>query len=416
MEKKTIESEKNQEKIVSIFSQLKSELIQELFEERAKQAAFSLGVELLERDVESLCGARYSRKAEGDCYRFGKEQTSIVIGGARYQLERPRIRGSEGEVYPSTLKKLREQDLLDEEMKRRMLLGVSTRNYEQVIEGYSDKIGVSKSSVSRAFERSSQKDLDEINHSDLSGYSFVALVIDGIDIAGSMLVAAVGISDELEKVPLGLIEGDSENAQVVTDLLSSITERGFTLCCEKLLCLLDGSKALKKAVRAVFGNTALIQRCWLHKLRNIQAYIPKRYHKELHLKLSRIMGLKSFSEAQDELKALRNWLSSISDSAVASLDEAGEDLLTLHQLGITGELRKSLSSTNIIESLFSVVRRKCLNVKNWKSKKSNQKMRWIAASILDHKKNKMRKLRGVRQRMKLIQALGEKLENEKLSA
>jgi len=416
MKKKTRESVEKQGKIVGIFSGLNPESIQELFEERAKQAAFSLGVELLERDVESLCGARYARKADGECYRFGKEQTSVTIGGARYPLERPRIRGTEGEVYPSTLKKLREQDLLDKEIKERMLVGVSTRNYEKVIEGYSDKIGVSKSAVSRAFQRSSQKDLDEINHSQLTGHLFVGLAIDGIEVAGSTLIAAVGITDALEKLPLGLIEGSTENSEVVIDLLTSIEERGFRLRCEKLLCLLDGSKALKKAVMSVFGQRALIQRCWIHKLRNIQGYIPKRYHQELHLKLSRLMGLKSFQEAKSELLAIRKWLSGISDSAVASLDEAGEELLTLHQLEISGELRKSLSSTNMIESLFSVVRRKCRNVKNWKSKRSKQKMRWIAASILDHSKNKMRKLRGLNQRTKLIQALGDTLEKQKLSA
>lgn len=407
--KKTKKQGNNQEKVVGIFSGLDPESLQVLFEERAKQAAFSLGVELLERDVESLCGARYSRKGEGDCYRFGSEQTSIVIGGARYRLERPRIRGAAGEVYPSTLRKLREQDVLDEQMKQRMLRGVSTRNYEEVIEGYSDKVGVSKSSVSRAFERASQKDLDAINDASLSEYRFVALVIDGIEVAGTTLIAAVGVTDELEKVPLGLREGDTENAEVVSDLLANIMERDFALRCKKLLCLLDGSKALKKAVRSTFGNRALIQRCWLHKLRNIQGYIPKRYHREVHLKLSRIMGLKSLSDAQDELKSLRSFLAGISDSAVTSLDEAGQELLTLHDLGVTGELRKSLYSTNLIESLFSVVRTKCANVKNWKSKTKTQKTRWIAASILEHKK-KMRKLRGVTQKHTLIDALDRGLD------
>lgn len=133
------------------------------------------------------------------------------------------------------------------------------------------------------------------------------------------------------------------------------------------------------------------------------------------MKLSRIMGLKSLKDAQDEMQERRSWLAAISDSAVGSLDEAGDDLLTLHSLGVSGELRKSLYSTNLIESLFSVVRTKCSNVKNWKSKKSNQKMRWIAATILEHKK-KMRKLKGCNQRLKLIDALGNTLDHSALSA
>jgi transposase-like protein len=414
MSKKTTDKPVDQEKIVGIFSGLNPESIQDLFEARARQAALALGVELLEQDVERLCGARYSRS--GECSRYGKEQTSIQIGGARYGFERPRIRGEEGEVYPPTLKKLRGQDLLDEEMKQRMLLGVSTRNYEKVIEGYSKKVGVSKSSVSRAFKRASKKDLDAINQGDLSEHTFVALAIDGLEIAGRTVIAALGITDGLEKLPLGLLEGDTENSEVVTDLLSTLRERGFSLHCEKILCLLDGSKALKKAVISVFGSRALIQRCWLHKLRNIQSYIPKSYHETLVWRMRKLMGLNAYKEAQMEYRSLRKWLEGISHSAANSLDEAGEELLTLHKLGITGELRKSLSSTNIIESLFSVVRAKLQNVKNWKSRKTVQTLRWVAAAILQHKKNKMRKLRGMNQRTKLIQALGVKLDQKQISA
>lgn len=416
MRKKTSRGEEKQEKIISIFSTLNPESIQELFEARAARAALALGVELLEADVESLCGGRYARKGEGENHRFGKERTSIVIGGARYGLERPRIRGSEGEIYPPTLRKLREQDLLDEEMKQRLLLGVSTRNYERVIEGYSNKIGVKKSSVSRAFKRASQKDLEAINQEDLSEQRFIGLVIDGLEIAGRTVVAAVGINTELEKVPVGLVEGSTENSAVVEDLLSSLGQRGFTLHCRYLLCILDGSKALRKAVRSVFGDSALVQRCWLHKLRNIEAYLPKAHHKTLLWRMKKLMGLRSFSDAKNELKSLRKWLLSISYDAANSLDEAGEELLTLHKLGITGELRKSLSSTNIIESLFSVVRKKLANVKNWKSRTSAQSLRWVASAIVQHKTNKMRKLRGVNQRQKLIRALGSGLDEQKISA
>jgi len=416
MKKNALKGRENQEKVVGIFSGLNPESIQELLEERAARAALSLGVELLEADVESLCGARYSRKGEGGNHRFGQERTSIIIGGARYGINRPRVRGAEGEVYPPTLSKLREQDLLDEEMKQRLLLGVSTRNYEQVIEGYSDKLGVSKSSVSRAFGRASQKDLEEINHGDLGGYSFLGLMIDGLELGGRSVIAAVGITSELEKVALGLVEGSTENSDVVIDLLSSLEERRFCLHCERLLCVLDGSKALKKAVVSVFGETALIQRCWLHKLRNIQGYIPKANHKTLLWRMKKLMGLSSYTDAKREYASLRKWLEGISYDAARSLEEAGEELLTLHALGVTGELRKSLSSTNIIESLFSVVRAKLANVKNWKRRKSAQTLRWVASAIRMHQKHKMRKLRGKNQRDVLINALGRRVEQQNISA
>ncbi|MEM8568321.1 MAG: transposase, partial [Bacteroidota bacterium] len=229
-------------------------------------------------------------------------------------------------------------------------------------------------------------------------------------------VAAVGITDTLEKVPVGLIEGTTENSAVVTDLLSRVQDRGFCLHCEKLLCVLDGSRALKKAVRSIFGERALIQRCWLHKLRNIQSYIPKQNHTEVLVKMRKIMGLNKLKDAQKELKALRSWLAGISHDAVTSLDEAGADLLTLHSLGVSGELRKSLSSTNIIESLFSVVRTKLANVKNWKARRGAQTLRWVASAIIQHKKKGMRRLRGVNQRHVLVEALRKKVDENRLYA
>ena len=138
------------------------------------------------------------------------------------------MRGADGEAELPSLNKLRDQDLLDEEMKEKMLLGVSTRNYSEAIEGYKGKFGDSKSSVSRAFDRASKKDLDAINHSDLSEFPLIGLVLDGLEIKGRTVIAAVGITDELGKIPVGLIEGSSENSQVVMDLLQTLLDRGFT--------------------------------------------------------------------------------------------------------------------------------------------------------------------------------------------
>lgn len=413
--KKSAKSKKNQAEIVNIFSGLEPEEIQLLMRERAKTAALNMGIMLLEQEVEELCGAMFSRKGDSHYHRGGSEQSSIIAGGGKYQITRPRVRGGGKEVQLKTLLKLRNQDLLDAEMEKNMLLGVSSRNYEKVVEGYSERLGTSKSSVSRAFQRASKKDLDEINEGDLSSYSFCALMLDGVEIAERCIVCAVGITEELEKVVVGLVDGDTENSTVVRDLLSSLLERNFTTGTEKLLCVLDGSKALKKAVRSVFGECALIQRCWLHKMRNIQGYIPKEHYAKLHWRMKKLMNLKSFTDAQKEYRSLRSWLKGIADSAATSLDEAGEELLTIHKLGITGELRKSLSTTNIIESLFSVARRKTANVKNWVNANDNQRLRWIASALTQHKTS-MRKLRGVKQKNILLSALGKTLEQQKISA
>lgn len=402
--------EENQEKLLSIFEGQSSAVIQEVLLQKAKVAVLEMAVTLLEEDANRLCGRPFSRKGECLNHRGGSERSSIIVGGAKYPITRPRVRGEEGEVELPTLSKLRDQDLLDEHMKNHMLLGVSSRNYDKVVEGYSDKLGISRSSVSRAFIRASQKELDKINTGDLSSYSFVAVMVDGLEVAGRMIVVALGITADMNKIPIGLKEGDTENTQVVTDLLSTIVERGFTLHCEKILGVIDGSKALKKALYKVFGERLVLQRCWLHKYRNIKAYLPDVNHKTLLWKMKKLMGLKSLADAQKEYDSLLVWLRSISDDAASSLEEAGAELLTLHRLNLVGELRKSLSSTNLIESLISVVRTKTRNVKNW----NKGGTRWAAAAIAQHKPN-MRKLRGFASANQLIFALRVKAV-EKLAA
>jgi transposase-like protein len=201
----------------------------------------------------------------------------------------------------------------------------------------------------------------------------------------------------------------------VTEPQSLLSERGFTLHCQKLLCVIDGSKALSRALKNVFGDVVLIQRCWLHKLRNLEGYLPQEKHQELHRRMNRMMNLDRYKDAREELKKLREWLMPTSEQAANSLDEAGEELLTLHKLGIPLVLRRSLDSTNIIESLFSVVRQKLHNVKNWNSRNANRKMQWISSAILQHKK-KMRRLRGIKHQDSLIRALGRKVDEHKISA
>ena len=399
----------NQEKVVEIRRNLSGFALQDELRERCRSAALEFCEALLQQEVEALCGAPFARKGEGQYHRGGSEETTVIVEDGKVRMRRPRVRGAEGEIALRTLEKLQEQDLLDERMRESMLLGVSTRNYGRVVNGYSKKLGISKSNVSRAFKRASQKELDCINQGSLEEHEFVALMIDGIEIAGTVVIAALGITSELKKVPLGLKEGDTENAAVVQDLLSSLEVRGFKLHCDKLLAILDGSKALKKGLKAVFGDKLIVQRCWLHKARNICAYLPKKLHGQLNWRMKRLMNLRSFSEAQKEYGTLRHWLEEISDAAAESLDEAGEELLTLHALGITGELRKSLSSTNLIESLFSVVRAALVRVKRHRLS-SKQKLRWVASAILEHHRSKMRKLRGVNQKHVLIAALSSKLE------
>lgn len=408
-------SDARQSQILSLFSGLSPQTVQEMMLARAKNAALAFGVGLLEQEAELLCGQPYARKNGELCHRGGSEETSIIADGVRYAVRRPRVRDERGEVALPVLAKLRDRDLLDEQMLSRMVRGVSTRNYEEVINGYAGKLGVSKSTVSRAFVRASQKDLDALNGADLTPYGFVAIMIDGVEIAGKTVVVALGITEALEKIPLGIREGDTENAALVKDLLASIIERGFTLHCTKILAVLDGAKALKKAVKDVFGDRVLIQRCWLHKLRNAKKYLSKQYHPELFRRMKKLMTTVRHDEAVKDLQAIIHWAGQLSHETQGSFEEVGMELLTVHRLGLPKLLRESLTTTNAAESLIGVVRTKSDRVKNWKSVKTKQTLRWVASSIQVHRK-KMRRLRGYEFNNALITALGGAVAKQKQSA
>jgi transposase-like protein len=383
--------------------------MQEILMRRAKNAVLATAIELMEQDMERLCGKPFARKNEASlCHRGGSEMTSLLVDGAKLSVRRPRARQGGEEVELPSLVKMRDQDLLDNQMLSRVVRGVSTRNYSGVINGFSDKTGISKSSVSRAFKRASKKDLEAINNADLSEYGFVAILIDGTGVGETTQVVAVGITDDNQKVPLGLKEGDTENASVVKDLLTSITGRGFKFKAARLLAVLDGGKALRAAVKAIWGDSVVIQRCWIHKLRNIKDYIPETNHDQLWRRMKKMMGLNSKAAAEKELTSLGDWLSTISRDAEKSLHEAGAELLTVHDLGLVGEYRNSLSSTNIIESLIGIAKTKMKNVKNWnyhpttKEKIPRDKaLRWTAMAIQSHR-GKMRRLRGGKEQLQTL--------------
>jgi len=158
----------------------------------------------------------------------------------------------------------------------------------------------------------------------------------------SPVVVAVGLTAEKEKIPVGLKEGDTENAHVVKDLLSSLMSRNFTFAAESILAVLDGGKALRSGVKALWGDAVIIQRCWLHKLENLKDYMPKQYHRQTRWRLKKMMGINSYSEAKKEMDSIQGWLATISSEAEASLLEAGEELLTIHSLGVIGTFRKTI--------------------------------------------------------------------------
>ena len=381
-----------------------------------RNAALNFARALMEDEVERLAGSKFSHKSENQCHRGGTDQTRIVIGGEKMSVTRPRIRNDKGEVQLSSLTRLQDQDIFDDEIKERMVRGVSSRNYEPVVKSWSDKLSISKSNVSRAFIRASRKDLEKINTQDLSEFEFIALMIDGVEIAERSLIVVLGITPNCQKIPLGIREGDTENSVVIKDLLTSIIDRNFKFHTDRILAVTDGAKAIKKALKDIFADKVVVQRCWLHKLRNLQKYVPENLHKQLWWRMKKLMNLKNFEDAKKDLASLIEWLAEISIEAENSMNEVGMELLTVHELEVHGELRKSFYSTNPIESLIFGIRHRLSRVKNWKnSKKKDQIQRWMASSILAHQK-KMRRLRGQKNVGLLIKNLKTKVDSMEKSA
>jgi transposase-like protein len=266
-----------------------------------------------------------------------------------------------------------------------MIHGLSTRDYDELLDEISGGLGLSKSTVSRAFIEGSRQALEHLQTRDLSQECWAAVMVDAIYFGKKSLVVAIGINMIGRKWILGMQEGNSESAQICIDLFQSLIARGLKID-QPFLFVLDGGKGLRKAVRDVFGERFPVQRCLVHKLRNLEEYVPKRLHVELRRRWARIRRSERYSDAKGELQNLRSWLALHSSEATASLDEAGEELLTCFRFGASRVLRRSFMTTNIIESFFGRVRGITVRIKNWshpKSPKPDQIKRWSAIALLN---------------------------------
>jgi transposase-like protein len=361
----------------------------------AEEAAKRLAVELMADEVRKLCGEHYSRSESEEHYRHGHQAGAVVIGGQRVRVERPRVRHRKGkEVDLQSYGTLNHPLAMSEAAMARMVRGVSARNYGEVIEAFEDGYGIERSSVSRAFIRGSEKSLIELGARRFENTRFLAVLIDGIEYAGTTVIAAIGIDAAGTKRLLGLREGATENATVVRDLLTNLRERGLHTD-KAVLFVIDGSKALAKGIRDVFGQYALIQRCRIHKRRNIRDHLPEQYWVELDKRLGSAWeeGL-SYEDALKRLKTAAKWLERISPDAAESLREGMEEIITVNYLRISGSLLRTLSSTNVIESAFSVARSITVRVKRWRV--GNMRLRWCATGLL-HAEQNFRRVFGFRQ-------------------
>jgi transposase-like protein len=376
--------------------------MRELLKDRMKTSAMKLAVELLDQEVDEVCGPRYTREHPGEQRRGGSDAHGLIyLGGQRVRVRRPRVRAADGEHALESYRALQSRDVLSEAVQRRMLRGVSTRDYEDTITEIAGGLGLARSSVSRAFVRASQKDLDELNGRDLCQLLFPALFLDGIEFAGVSLLVGMGITEEGRKVLLGLVEGHTENADLCAMLLESISARGLRIP-ERVRVTIDGAKALASAVKRLWGDRAEIQRCQVHKVRNVLRHLPKGRHGEVRRQMHVAYNLEDAAEAERALRATVAWLRNISDAAASSLEEGLEETLTVVRLGLPAMLRRTLATTNPLESIFEGVRHRSRNVKRWK--RSRHASRWAAAGLLFMEK-RLHRIDGHRSIPVLIAAL-----------
>lgn len=361
-----------------------------------------VAIQLLSNEVGALCGERHERFEDRQASRHGRQRGVITIAGQKVGIRRPRVRSRSGkEVELSTYGSLQREDAMPEAVLRRMVRGVSCRDYEGVVDLAREGFGVKRASVSRAFIKASSQQLEALAQRRFEGTRFAAVFIDGVDFDGEMMIVVLGVEPDGSKRILGLRQGATENAVVVRSLIEEMRERG--LCCDQpTLFVLDGSKALRKAVVDIWGQNAVIQRCQVHKKRNVLAHVPDRHRDEVCRRLNEAYTHTDADKALRSLKTTLRWLRNINPDAASSLEEGLEETLTVIRLGIDPQLAVHLRSTNPIESGFDRVRKMGARVKRWRG--GDMRRRWCAAALLESEK-KFRRLKGHAHMPQLIRAL-----------
>lgn len=311
---------------------------------------------VLDEEVRELAGDRYARKGEdGKGSRYGSNRGTVRLAGQRVPIRVPRVRGAEGEQALAGYRKLAGRGEVDDTLLRRVLYGISCRNYEAAAEAVPGAIGLSSSTVSRRFVEASAEQLRTLQERDLSGEDVVALFLDGKTFAADMLVLALGITMEGRKRVLGFVQAGTENERVLSPFLRSLVDRGLDVS-EGVLVIVDGAKGMRAAVRKCFKERAVVQRCQWHKLENLLAKAPKHCHEELKRDYAGITHAGDREEAEKAYEAFcRKWQKLVPE-VVTSLEEAGVDLLTFY--GFPPEMWKSLRTTNLIERINGEFRRR----------------------------------------------------------
>lgn len=369
---------------------------------------------LLEDEVKQLAGEWHARKGSEDSgRRYGSNPGSVRLGGQRLGIRVPRVRGDRGEIALRSYQRLHDGGgEVDEGLLRRVLYGISCRNYEQAAEAVPGSIGLSSSTVSRSFVEASATRLKEFGERDLSASDYVAIFLDGKTFADATMVIAMGITMAGEKEFLGFVETDTENERVLSGFLRTLLDRGLDIS-QGILVIIDGGKGLRAAVRQVFKNGSLVQRCMWHKRENVVSHLAKGQQASFRRRLQKAMDRPTFKEAQAALRDLHTELERVNQSAAASLREGADEILTLHRLGLFALIGRSFKTTNCLENVNSLVEERCAKVDCWKN--SSQRQRWLATALVDIEP-RLRKVMGHRHLSKLRDALQRELKLEHVAS
>jgi len=367
--------------------------------------------EIFEEEVVKKAGPRYShdKPNDGKYSRWGYNPGSVMIGDQRLKLDVPRIRDNEeGKSEPlDSYHRMREQEAPSEQLIKGVLLGLSMRDYEGVIDYLGEGFGLKKSSVSRSFVERTAETLEAYEQRSFTNDEFVCLFIDGKYLAKEQIIIVLGITNQGVKIPMGFIQAHTEHAQPIGDLLKNLVERGLKYH-QGLLVVIDGSKGLKKAVQDVFGKMAVIQRCTWHKRENIKNYLKEEDYSwflpEYHAAFDRL----HYKDARADLERLARKLITVNRSAGNSLNEAIDELLTLHKLKINQLFWQSFSTTNIIENINAQLGKYLRKVKYWKN--SEMRYRWVSAGLMEAE-GRMRKINNYKKLPVMQKAILEYIGN-----
>jgi len=350
--------------------------------------------QMLEEDRAEMCGPAYGREQTGP-RRAGSAPGELVMGGRRVRVRRPRVRDEEGEVALPSWEAFSAEDPLHERALEQMMVGVSTRKYGRSLEPLAVDVeprGTSRSAVSRRFKAITEKRLEELLSRDLRGMDIRAIMVDGIHVDEHVILIALGIDATGAKHVLGLWEGATEHHKVCLSLLNNLVRRNLDPQ-RSTLFVIDGSGALRKGIRTVFGEYAIVQRCQVHKVANVRDHLPKEMHDSVRKAMRDAYQASSVAAAKARLLALAKQLETEHPGAAASLREGLDETLTVKGIGLTTSLERTLSTTNPIENLNGGLRDVSRRVKRWRS--GSMILRWGAAAALERQKT-FRRLRGYR--------------------